>query len=123
MHASINVMPGLTPGIHAFRYAVKSHGTGQVPLGWARSALAMHRADLVAERIAQIGEIDPSGRALAPAGRILDALAAVGDAGVVKGLHLLRTRARKTDRAAIGMASGSAIDRLGDAERTGLGAV
>jgi hypothetical protein len=44
----------------------------------------MHRADLVAEWIAQVGNVDLACRPFAPARRILDAFAAVSDAGVVE---------------------------------------
>jgi hypothetical protein len=43
------------------------------------------------------GKIEPAGGAFAPAGRVLDALATIGDAGVVEGHRLLRaggTRSR-----------------------------
>jgi len=83
----------------------------------------MHRDDLVAVGIAQIREIDLARDTLAPAGRVLDALAAAGDAGVVERLDLLGTGAGEADGAAIGMRRRLAVDRLGDAERTGLRAI
>src|SRR5262249_46083976 len=83
----------------------------------------MHRDDLVAEWIAQVGEIDLARGPFAPAGRILDALAAVGDAGVVERLDLLGTGAGEADGAAVGVRRRLAVDRLGDAERAGLRAV
>src|SRR5215831_18114782 len=83
----------------------------------------MHRDDLVAAGIAQIREIDLARGTLAPAGRVLDALAAVGDAGVVERLDLLGAGAREADGAAIGMTRRLAVDRLGDAERAGLRAI
>ena len=55
----------------------------------ARSAGPVQRADLIAGRIAQVGEIEFASRTLAPTGRILDAVAAAGDASIVEGLHLL----------------------------------
>src|ERR1041384_5527277 len=84
------------------------------------SGAAMDRNDLVAGWVAQISQIDLSGSALAPAGRVLDALAAISDTGIVEGLRLLRARAREADGSSIGMRRGVAIDRLGDAERAGL---
>src|SRR5262249_39704318 len=83
----------------------------------------MHRDDLVAVGIAQIREIDLARDTLAPAGRVLDALAAVGDAGVVERLDLLGAGAGEADGAAIGMRRRLAVDRPGDAERTGLRAI
>jgi hypothetical protein len=52
----------------------------------------------------------------APAGRVLDALATVGNTGVMKSFDLLSAGAREADRAAIGMRRRFAIDRPGDAE-------
>ena len=89
----------------------------------ARSAAAMDRDDLVAARIAQIPEIDLARRAFAPAGWILDALAAVGDAGVVECLDLLGAGTGEADGAAVGMTRVLAVDRLGDAERAGFRAI
>src|SRR5262252_3470653 len=83
----------------------------------------MHCDDLVAEGVAQVAEIDLPSGPFAPAGRVLDALAAVGDAGVVERLDLLGAGAGEADGAAIGMARRLAVDRLGDAERTGLRAI
>ena len=48
----------------------------------------MHRADLVAVEIAQIGEIEFARRAFANARRIFASLAAIGDAGRVQGVGL-----------------------------------
>src|SRR5438309_5859347 len=80
-------------------------------MGWAalathpvvsrRSALAMDRAQLVAVGIAQIGEIQRPGRALADARRILGRGAAVGDPGLVPGVGLLAVGHREADRAAV----------------------
>src|SRR5215813_9784928 len=80
----------------------------------------MHRDDLVTEWIAQVGEIKLARGPFAPAGRILDALAAVGDAGVVESLDLLGIGAGEADGAAIGVRRCIAVDRLGNAERAGL---
>src|SRR5581483_10409614 len=85
----------------------------------ARSG-AVQRADLVAERIAQVGKVELAEGAFAPAGRVLDALAAVGDAGVVEGFHLLRAVAGEADGAAVGVRRSLAVDRLGDAEYPSL---
>jgi hypothetical protein len=59
----------------------------------------MHGADFVTTGIAQIGEIQLARGPFAPAGRVLDAFAAVGDARVVEGLDLLGVGARETDGA------------------------
>src|ERR1043166_1319428 len=87
------------------------------------SAGAMHCDDLVAGGIAQIGKIDLARGAFAPAGRVFDALAAVGDAGVVESLGLLGAGAGEADGAAVGVRCRLAVDRLGDAERAGLRAI
>ena len=50
----------------------------------------MHRADLVAVEVAQVSEIQLAAGALAHAGRILDRLAAGGEAGRMPGIDLLR---------------------------------
>src|SRR5579862_4622429 len=84
---------------------------------------AMQRANLVARRIAQIGKIEPAPGVFTPAGRVLDALAAIGDAGVVESSHLFRVGAREADGAAIGVRRRLAVDRVGDAEHSGLGAI
>src|SRR4051794_240148 len=82
----------------------------------------MQRADLVAVGIAQIGKIELRS-ALTQSGRILDALAAVCDPRVVECLHLLRAVASEADRAAIRVRRCLAIDRLGEAEHAGRGAI
>src|SRR5215471_14684135 len=80
--------------------------TNSAVLGWAKpaggecaralgfsavwpSSAAMERADLIAVRIAQVGEIKLAKRAISPARRIFDALAAGGHAGFVEGSDLL----------------------------------
>src|SRR5215467_481971 len=83
----------------------------------------MHRDDLVSGWIAQVGKIDLARRHFSPAGRVLDAFAAVGDAGVVESLDQLGTGAREADGAAISVRRRLAIDRLGDAEHAGLRAI
>jgi hypothetical protein len=83
----------------------------------------MHCDDLVAERIAQVAEVNLARGPLAPAGRVLDALAAVGNARVVERLDLLGAGAGEADGAAVGMARRLAVDRLGDAERAGFRAI
>ena len=52
-------------------------------------SVPVHGADLVAEWIAQIGEIESDRTALAPAGGILDALSAAGYARVVEGFDFV----------------------------------
>src|ERR1700732_2391050 len=92
-------------------------------MGTGTYSAAMHRADLVAEWIAQVGKADFACRPFAPARRILDAFAAVSDAGVVESLGLLGVGTREADGAAIGMRRRLAIDRLGDAEYARLRAI
>ena len=89
----------------------------------ACSAGPVQRADLVAGRIAQVGEIEFACRTLAPTGRILDALAAVGDASVVEGLHLLGAVTGEADGAAVGVCRDLAVNRFGDAEHASLGPI
>src|SRR5581483_2251880 len=86
-------------------------------------AHAVQCANLVATRIAQVGEVELAKSALAPSGRILDALAAVCDAGVVEGHDLLGTVASESDGAAVGVCCHLAVDRLGDSEHAILGAI
>src|SRR5579859_4059265 len=76
-------------------------GASHAPVG-QRSA-AMQPADFIAAWIAQVGKIELARSHFAPAGRILDAAAAVGDPGVVESLDLLGVGARETDGAAIGV--------------------
>src|SRR5262249_9587286 len=81
---------------------------------------AMHRDKLVAGWIAQVSKIDLAGGPFAPAGWVLYALAAVGNAGVVEGLGYLGAGAGEADGAPIGVRRRLAIDRIGDAGRAGL---
>jgi hypothetical protein len=90
------------------------HGRG------APHSAAMQRANLVARWITQVGKIEPARGGLAPAGRVLDALATVGDAGVVESPRLLRAGTREADGTAIGVRRRLAVDRLGDAEYASL---
>src|SRR5215468_2870351 len=55
----------------------------------------MYRADFVVGRIAQVGKIEFGHGPFAPAGRVLDALATVGNTGVMKSLDLLGAGARE----------------------------
>ena len=70
-------------------------------------------ADLIAKWIAQIGEVEFCSTALAPTGRVLDALSAARYARVVEGFDLVDAVAAKTYRAAIGMGGWVAVDGLG----------
>src|SRR5436190_16655213 len=73
---------------------------GKVAQPLKRVSLApMQGANLVAVGIAQVGKIELR-RTLTQAGRILDALAAVCDTGIVERLHLLRAVTGKAYRAA-----------------------
>src|SRR5580704_16665969 len=87
-----------------------------------RRSAAMQRANLVARWIPKVGKIELAG-AFTPAGRVLDALAAIGYAGVVERPRLLRAGTRETDGTAIGVRRRLAVDRLGDAEHAGLRAI
>ena len=76
----------------------------------------MYRADFVVGRIAEVGKIEFARGPFAPARRVLDALAPVGNTGVMKSFDLLGAGAREADGAAIGMRRRFPIDRPGDAE-------
>ena|SRR5215469_7941817 len=76
----------------------------------------MDRTDFVVGRIAQVGKIEFSRGPFAPAGRVLDALATVGNTGVMKSLDLFGASARKADGATISIRRRFPIDRPGDAE-------
>src|SRR6185312_6937210 len=89
----------------------------------SETSAAMQRADLVAARVAQVRNVELARGALAPAGRILDAFAAIGHARIVERLDQLGAGATEADGAAIGARRRIAIDRLGDAEHAGLCAV
>src|ERR1041385_5553434 len=98
IYDSINVMPGLAPAIHVFVLRLPNPRGRDKPGHRPReaSSAAVDCNDLVAGRVAQVSEIDLARSSLAPARRVLDALAAVG------------------------VRRGIAVDRLGDAERAGL---
>src|SRR4051795_1730868 len=84
---------------------------------------SVHRADLVAVEIAQIGEIEFARAAFANAGRIFAVLAAVGDARRMPGIGLFGRVGRKTDGAAIGVCRRLAVDRLRHREHASLGEI
>jgi hypothetical protein len=69
----------------------------------------MQRADLVARRIAQIGEVQLAGRALAPARRLFACLAAIRDTGSVPRGGDLGAVAGEADRATVGERRGIAV--------------
>src|SRR4029453_2287070 len=81
---------------------------------------AMQRAELVAVRIAQIGDIELYAAAFADARRILAGGGAVGETGGGEGVGFGLRRRRKADGAAIGKRRGLAVDRLGHRESPGL---
>src|SRR5215468_7189008 len=87
------------------------------------SSPPMERADFIAVGIAQVGEIKLAESTLSPARRILDALASVGNAGVVKCFHLLGAVASKADGATVGVGRGIAVDGHADREHASLGAI
>jgi hypothetical protein len=77
----------------------------------------MQGAELVAVRIAQIGEIQAVKRGLTHTGWGLDRLAAVGDPGSMPEIDMPGRLAGKADRSAIGMGSLLSIDWLGNDEK------
>ena len=83
----------------------------------------MQSADLIAKWIAQIGEVEFCSTALAPAGRILNALSAARYARVVEGFDLVRAVAAEPYRAAISMGGWVAVDWLRYSESAGRGAI
>ena len=83
----------------------------------------MQSADLIAKWIAQIGEVEFCSTALAPAGRILNALSAARYARVVEGFDLVRAVAAEPYGAAIGMGGWVAVDWLRYSESAGRGAI
>src|SRR5271169_965537 len=83
----------------------------------------MHRTDLVARWIAQVGKIDLARRPFAPTRRILDALATIGDTSVVEGPGFLGAVAREANSAAVGVRRRGLIDWLGDAEHASFRAI
>src|SRR5438067_1183287 len=60
----------------------------------------------------EIGRIHLAGGPLAYARRVLDRRAAIGDAGFMPGVDLIRTARREADGAAIRMAGRLAVDRF-----------
>src|SRR2546421_7025028 len=83
----------------------------------------MHRADLVAVDIAQIGEVHFARRAFAYARRIFASGAAMGEARRVPGVGLLGGFSRKPNGAAVRRRRRLAVDRLRHREHAGLGEV
>src|SRR3546814_4999537 len=78
---------------------------------------AVQRAELVARRIAQIGEIELAETTLAHARRVFDRGAARSDAGLVPRLCLFGIFHREADRAAVSDRRGFAVDRRADEEQ------
>src|SRR3954447_12882313 len=83
----------------------------------------MESAELVAVRIAQIGEVELAEAPLAVTGRILDRRPARFDARRVPGIELFGAVEREADRAAIGVGRRRAVDWLGNHEDGALAAV
>src|SRR5215207_4122308 len=83
----------------------------------------VHRADLVAVEIAQIGEIHFARGAFANAWRVFAGLAAIGDTSRVPRVGLLGRFGRKADGAAVRERCRLAVDRLRYREHAGLGEV
>src|SRR5215831_18840420 len=101
-------MPGTSPGMTVDE--------------WLRRD-PVHRADLVAVGIAQIGEVELAGRAFANAGRVFAGGGAVGEACRMPSIRLFRRVGEEADGAAIGGGRGLAVDRLRHREGAGLGEV
>jgi hypothetical protein len=80
-------------------------------------------ADLVAVRIAQIGEIEAARRGLTGAGRRFRRGSTVGDSGAMPPIDLLGRLAGKANRSTIGRRSRLTIERLGDDEKRRVGAI
>src|SRR6185312_2488456 len=71
---------------------------------------AMQGAELVAVRIAQIGEIELAHPTLAHARRVFDRGAAIGDAGVVPGFRLVARGGCEADGGAVCARRALAVD-------------
>src|ERR1044072_3923904 len=91
------------------------------PAAQACQSAPVQSADFIAKRIAQIGEVKFGGTALAPTGRIFNALSAACYARVVEGFDLVRAIAGEPYRTAIGMRGWLAIEWLGYSESAGRG--
>ena len=76
----------------------------------------MQRAQLVAVRIAQIGQVQRAKSVVAPAGRVFAGSAAVLDAGCMKRIRLLRGLHFEADRTAVAMCGRLAVNGRRDAE-------
>src|SRR3954451_7482979 len=83
----------------------------------------VHRADLVAVEVTQIGNIEVDARALTDTRRIFARNAAGGDAGRMPCIDLFRRVGGKADGAAIRRRRRFAVDRLRHREHAGLGDV
>ena len=90
------------------------------PLRPPASAHALERADFVADRIAQIGDVQFHSPAFANARWVLTRRAAIGQSRRVPRIGGLWCFGRKTNRAAIGNACRFTIDRLGNAKNAGF---
>src|SRR5690606_28175893 len=77
---------------------------------------AVQGADLVAGRVAQIGQVQLAEGPLAQTRRVLDGAPAGRHPGVVEGVDRLGRPGREADGAAVGVAGRLAVDRLADGE-------
>lgn len=79
---------------------------------------AIQSAELVAVRVAQIGEIQAARLRAAHAGWVFDRCATLGDPGSMPEIDLVSRLADKTDCATIGVGSRLLVERLGNDEKT-----
>lgn len=86
------------------------------------SADPMQGAELVAIRIAQIGQVQVTHSGVADAGRVFDGLATGFDARLVPGVHLFGAAHGKPNRSAIRACGGFTVQGLRDDQTTaGMG--
>jgi hypothetical protein len=90
---------------------------------FASGRRAIQGAELVAVRIAQIGEIQAANLGATHAGRVPDRFSTIGDPGGMPEIDMVGRLAGKADRATIGMGSRPAIEWLGNDEKTIVGAI
>src|SRR5437764_13768668 len=80
----------------------------------------MQRTDFVTGWVPQVRKIELARCSFAPAWRVLDALAPIGNAGVVESLDLLGVGARESNCSTVGVCRRLTINRLRDAEHASL---
>ena len=85
------------------------HSKVGASLGGCRLSGPVQRAERVAVGVAQIGQVELARRAFTKTRRVFTGSAAVGNAGRVKGVGLLRRHDLETNGAAIAMAGRLAV--------------